>query len=329
MSQSVGDEFSLCPMFTTHDRYSWRLLERKRLAAASSQSSTAGVSSELLDQISSTRGSSPQNDWSPMSMLDVTRYWISDDSSQYDINCTTLSSVHLPSHVRTQDITHPAGPSRLLEEVDGLSTFAPVFYPSYSLNSALSSIHGSQMPVADSPQSSTAAAPFSRPHVAHEHTMTPGSFNSRSPPYLDDAQIPSVDDGDDQMTAPIESDSSENVLGVINNVSRMVNPRHRFHSQELGSSVDTEPARDSILQINSDDIACSSPPPQDANIVVPPLSGRRSQSPPSFSSRYSPYYRPAPDTYPRTSGSKRRSNVEIPPRLNADLSVTNKCVPLS
>jgi hypothetical protein len=269
-------------------------------------------------------------------MLDVTRYWTDEDSHrQYDANCTTLSSGHLPSYVRTQDMasasfSRPSGPSN---EIHDLNTFAPPFYASYSLNSALSAIGEPQMPPVDYPHSSVVPGSFNRPDSVQDHTVTPTSFNSHAPLQINDVQIPpmedDIDNDHDQMTAPSEPDLSEEVHDVIDNLATAVNSRTRPHlkdSQTPNNLQSHAPAPDSTSQANAfDEITASNdqPHPQHLNIVVSSSSVSHSQSPHSSSLKFTPYY---PSRDRQRSASKRRTDPQIPLRLNADLSVTNEYV---
>ena len=315
-------------MFMAHDKYSWRLLERKRLAAVSNQSSPAHHAT--VDQFPSSREHSPQNDWPPISMLDVTRYWTGEYSHrQYDADCTTLSSGHLRSFVRTQDMA-PASFLNPADEIRDLNAFAPPFYASYSFNSVISQ---SQMPPVDYPHSSVAPSSFTRAQSGQDHTAAPTLLKSHSPLHVNNAQIPpmdDVDDDDDQMNAPLESDLSENILGGIDELVAVVNSGTRRHSQHSRLPNDSQShtiAHDCVSQANAlDEFTLSNdrPPPHHSNTIVP-LS-TVSHSPLPSSSRFSPYYRSPSGDRPRSFVSTRRTDPQIPLRLNADLSVTNECV---
>jgi hypothetical protein len=284
----------------------------------------------MVDQYPSSREDSPQNDWSLMSMLDVTHYWNRGDThDQSDATCTTLSSGHLPSYVRTQTIasgslSHPVESLGVSDEIPDLNNFAPTFYTSYSLNTALSAIRRSQMPPIDY-HASIAPAPF---EDVEDHAVASTFSSHSSPLHIDDAQIPPSDDNmNDQMNAALESGFSENVFNY-NVATTTVNFRTAHPPQGPPEPIDSRchgPAHGSALDETT--ASPNDPPPlQNTNAVVHPSPVPRSHSPPSSSLRYSPYYRPASGKPPRASVSKRRTDLQNPLRLNADLSVTNEYV---
>jgi hypothetical protein len=286
-----------------------------------------------VNQTPSLSENAPQSIWSPMPILDVTHYWTGEDSrAHYDANNTTLSSGHLSSYVRTQDLTsdslpHPVGPSGVSGEMHDLSAFAPPFYGSYSLNTALSLMRGSRIPPVDIPHSSLAPGSFTHSRDIEDQTMASTSLNPHSSSFhIDDAQIPSMDDGVEEDTnhvaTPSESDLLENV-DVIDSLTTLESSAS--HSHELRPSNDPRltSSRDSVWQTRSfDEINTERPPPSSPSTASPVPSSR---SPSSSSLGRSPYYRPASKDHPRSSISKRFKDRQIPLRLNADLSVTNEC----
>ena len=295
----------------------WRLLERKRLAAVSNQSSPAHHA--LVDQFAPPKEDTPQNDWSPMSMLDVVRYWADEETGT--TRTTTLASGHLPSYVRTQgmesvSMSQHAGPSGVSNEMEDLNAFSPPFYNSYSFNTALSATRASQMPQLPYHKSSITTDSFDS---VQDRTVTP-TFNSHSHLRIDG---PPLDDDMNneyhQMTAPLESDLSQNVLGAIDNPVVVYNSRPSPDPPASPAPINSRPhspARDTDLDTTTAS-SNNQLPPQDAS----PSS--RSDSPASSSPRYSPYYRPVAQT-PQSSIRKGRTVSGNPLRLNSDLSVTNE-----
>lgn len=304
--------------------FRWRLLQRKRLATASK-----------LDQFPPTEDST-QNIWD-IPVLDVAQYWNEHEHhSQYNTNSTPVLG-HLP---HTQD-TNPARPESGPELFpapsmpDPTAYIPPFAFTSYSLGTALSALRGTHTSSVDHRHSAIVTSSIDSECNGQANTLSPTSFSSNtSLSHLDDSQYHSVDDNIEGsyngFTLSSEQHCPTNAVRVVPNSA--CETRTSCHQENL-APIESETLAPSHILLQTDVLDIPPTPALNNLLPPPPLSSEIPQSPTAIppnapsshrSNSYSPYYRPSAGDGPRVSASKRRTNTEIPRRLNADLSVTSE-----
>lgn len=254
-------------------------------------------------------------------MMEPTHFWTDENSQpQYDVSCSTLSSGHHSSHIRTQEpLAHPSGPS-VMNELQAFTESFP--YPHYSMSSAFSDIRGHRLPLVNSPPHRMSATfdlgtPVPDQNPSQASTLIP---EKRSDIPMDDA----VEDFDSMSLEPELLNSTENLSNE--SVSTAVSQTHTDSTPDIHQHHDTSSpltsrnAVCSAYQVVSSDMLNVSSPPRNNDSELSYRTPHNAPSRPGYH-HHNAYYR---STDNGVFASKRFKGSETPARLSADLPVTSE-----
>lgn len=266
-------------------------------------------------------------------MLDVSRFW--DDEGydpQYDDSCSTLSTSHLSSHIRTQYATPTSMQLRRTLDMAGFHDFgtysAPYQYASSHLSNPLSTGRDSQ-PIADEDQETQEY--FDTEHLG---TRFIPNFSSRSSALnLDEAHHELIH-GDVREVATCRSPSPtvNHSAGDLpttgsraNSAYNILSPHSSEHLSEPGcetglssSGLPNIYGSSSRNAIEADGTA----PFENRNLSPVNIPGNIQTS--ASIMIEAPSYYPAAKRSVKSAGFKKRPKPDLPQRLDADLSVTSE-----
>lgn len=318
------------PASDMYDWFRWRLLERKGLTAGSK-----------VNQIPPTEEDPAPNIWAPTPVLDAAQYWDGrEHHSQYDPNCSEFTTDQLSGYVRTQHMNAArSGMETEAFQVSGmpeLASYIPPFnFRSYSFDMALSSHGRSDTQSVDRHHSTVGTSSFDSECSAQANTSPPPFSSHSSLSHVDDSQYQSIDDdmqdSHSEFSLPSEQPRA-NGDQVFTNSTCATPSLTPFHEENPTSNEPEAPPSNYLLQtIPTNVLDVSSVTISNDPLPLPPPSTAAPQfaatnpsniRPSHGSHSHSSYYRPSPGDRPKVSTSKRRTNSEIPRRLNADLSLT-------
>lgn len=258
-------------------------------------------------------------------MLNVPRYWIDEDSHDYQTGSSTLPFGQMSSYAHTQEMDSrslncSAGPSIIADGIHDLDHFPSQYQMNaYSLGATMSAVQDVHMPPENYQDATVTMQSFdSTDGIQNSALMS--QPNSSDFTGLSDARLPEFDednDMDDDSAQPRDLDMSDNVSSPIDGTLALLT------SPSDGSSSESEahpipPVPDIIsmqISLASNDDGIS--PSPSLNNTVSRVTAIHTNEP-------SLHHHSALKLVSSKSAPKRRTNLQAPLRLDGDLPVTSE-----